>query len=381
MRLGFILEPGAANSNYRVTFPMRTLERRGHEVCWPAQLQRDAPLQELLRCDLVHCFRRPDRGRDLKQLAARGVAVSFDNDDDFSTAEMTKGAAGRLQAGGRARAANVRRSTELLRLARLADLTTTPSEVLAERYRRAGVEHVATIANHLDAELTGFGASSPHAGVVVGWMAGAEHEHDLALLPIADVLGGLLARHRELRVVTIGLRLPLRSERYEFRPKVPFGRLLEAMGDFDIGIAPLADTPFNQARSDVKLKEYGAVGAAWLASPVGAYRQRGGGEGGRLVADGEWLGALEGLIRGGFARRRLARKALRWAHSQTIDHFAAQWEEQFELAIERARARSRGGGGAGGVGSVGGVGGVGGDAQPASDRSRSGTISQRAASS
>lgn len=339
MRLGFIAEPNAPNSNYRVIFPLRALEQRGHEVLWPANLERDLSLADLQSCDLVHCFRRLDRSRDLKQLMARGVAVSFDNDDDFGAAEVTSGANGRLEAGGKARAANTKRFTEILRLTRVVDLATTPSEVLAEKYRAAGAGHVAVIENRLDGELDGFGTKAAHSGVVVGWMAGSEHERDLPLLPIVEVLQRLLDRHSDLRVVSIGLRLPLRGERYEFRPKVPFGKLLEAMADFDIGIAPLADTAFNHARSDVKLKEYGAVGAAWLASPVGAYRERGSGEGGRLVGDGEWFEALDGLIRGGLRRRRLSRQALKWARAQTIDRHTSQWEEEFTLAIERGHAR------------------------------------------
>jgi hypothetical protein len=339
MRLGFIFEPRAPNSNYRAIFPLRALQQRGHEVLWPANLERDLPLGDLQSCDLVHCFRRLDRARDLKQLMQRGVAVSFDNDDDFGAADMVKGATGRLEAGGKVRVANAKRFTEILRFTRVADLTTTPSQVLAEKYRAAGANHVAVIENHLDGELEGFGTKAAHPGVVVGWMAGAEHERDLPLLGIVDALQRLLDRHSELRVLTIGLRLPLASERYEFRPKVPFGGLLEAMADIDIGIAPLANTAFNHARSDVKLKEYGAVGAAWLASPVGAYRERGSGEGGRLVGDAEWFDALDGLIRSGFKRRRLSRQALKWARSQTIEHFAGRWEEEFSLAIERSRAR------------------------------------------
>ncbi len=339
MRLGFIAEPRAPNSNYRVMFPMRALEQRGHEVLWPANPERDLPLADLQSCDLVHCFRRLDRSRDLKRLMQRGVAVSYDNDDDFGAAEVTSDAGGRLEAGGKVRAANVKRFTEILRLTRLVDLATTPSEALAEKYRAAGAAHVAVIENRLDGELAGFGVGAAHSGVVVGWMAGSEHERDLPLLPVLEVLQRLLDKHSELRVVTIGLRLPLRGERYEFRPKVPFGRLLEAMADLDIGIAPLADTAFNHARSDVKLKEYGAVGAAWLASPVGAYRERGSSEGGRLVQDGEWFDALDGLIRGGFRRRRLSRQALKWACAQTIDRHASQWEEEFKRAIERAHSR------------------------------------------
>jgi hypothetical protein len=343
MRLGFIAEPRAPNSNYRVIFPMRALEALGHEVLWPAHLERDLALSDLMRCDLVHCFRRLDRSRDLKQLVQKGVAVSFDNDDDFSAADVVPDRArpGKLAAGGKVRAGNAKRFTEILRLTKIADLTTTPSHVLAEKYRAAQANHVAVIDNHLDGDVAGFGSKAAHEGIVVGWMAGAEHEPDLARLPIADVLGRLLDAHPALRVVTVGLRLPLRSERYEFRAKVPFGELLGAMADFDIGIAPLADTPFNQARSSIKLKEYGAIGAAWLASPVGAYREMGTREGGQLVGDDAWFDTLHGLISGRFKRRRLSRQALKWAQSQTIDRFASQWEDEFSLAIERALRRNR----------------------------------------
>jgi hypothetical protein len=88
----------------------------------------------------------------------------------------------------------------------------------------------------------------------------------------------------------------------------------------------------------VKLKEYGAVGATWLASPVGAYREMGTQEGGRLVED-DWFDAIDDLVRHRFKRRRLSRQALRWARSQTVDDHASLWEDAFLGAIERAAAR------------------------------------------
>lgn len=41
----------------------------------------------------------------------------------------------------------------------------------------------------------------------------------------------------------------------------------------DIGIAPLRDTPFNHAKSDIKALEYSAAGIPWVASPMTSYKE------------------------------------------------------------------------------------------------------------
>lgn len=341
MKLGFMLEPDAPNSVYRVIFPMRALERRGHTVLWPSSMGEDVPVRALLDCDLVHCFRRLGRMRDLKQLSQRGVAISFDNDDDLAASDVSSTSSGGFQSGAKGRLMNIQKFNGILKIARFADLTTTPSKTLAAKYRAAGAENVAVIENYLSDAMPGFGLKVKHDGIVVGWIAGKEHELDLPhLTPLTDALGRLLDKHAELRVLTVDSRLPLDSPRYEYRKRVIFDEVVRLSGHLDIGIAPLADTQFNQARSNIKLKEYGAGGAAWLASPVGAYREMGDREGGRLVEDDRWFDTLDELIGSGFRRRRLARQALKWAKSQTVDHYGSVWEEEFLAAIDRARARS-----------------------------------------
>jgi hypothetical protein len=322
---------------------MRALERRGHSVVWPSDLGEDLPLGRLVTCDLVHCFRRLDRVRDLKQLSLGGVAVSFDNDDDLAAIDLSSTNAGGVVSGSRGRLRNVRKFTEILKITRFADLTTTPSKALAAKYRSAGAANVVVIENYLDsASMPGFGVRVDHDGVVVGWIASKEHELDLPRLPISAAIGKLLDAHPKLRVLTVGSRLSLDSPRYEHRKPVSFAELLHICGGLDIGVAPLADTPFNHARSNVKLKEYAAGGATWLASPVGAYREMGDREGGRLVEDPDWFDALDTLVRSGFKRRRLARQAMKWAKAQAIDHHASIWEEEFLSAIDRAQARTSG---------------------------------------
>jgi hypothetical protein len=139
----------------------------------------------------------------------------------------------------------------------------------------------------------------------------------------------------------VDLKLNLPSERYRHIEFVQHHELIETASQFDIGIAPLADNAFNRARSNVKLKEYGAGGAAWLASPVAPYAGLGERQGGMLVKDEEWFDAIGQLIRSPRKRRRLARRALRWAKSQTVDRHAAVWEREFERAIALAADRRR----------------------------------------
>jgi glycosyltransferase involved in cell wall biosynthesis len=334
MRLGFILDPGKSNSNYRVSLPMRALAGRGHTVVRLDDLEADTPLPMLMECDLVHCFRRHDRAEDLRQLSRGGVAVSFDNDDDLGSSDTLTGKSS-LQ-GLRT---NRRLSAIYAEVARFADLVTTPSARIADIYREKGAEHVEVIENYIDGEDIRPRRASPHEGVVVGWVAGLEHAADLPGLRLVEIVSRLLEIHPTLRVLTVGVRLPLRSDRYEHIKEVPHSELFKIAARIDIGIAPLMDTPFNRSRSNVKPKEYAAGGAAWIASAVGPYRGLGEEHGGMVIDNDGWFDALDLLVRSPRARKRLSRRARRWAKSQTVDRHATTWEKAFEGAIERSSER------------------------------------------
>lgn len=334
MRIGFIINPERSNSNYRVTIPMRALAGCGHTIVRLDDIEADTPLSMLMECDLVHCFRREDRVADLQQLSRRGVAVSFDNDDDLSSSDMVSG-----KSSLRGLRTNRRLSVTYAEIARFADLVTTPSTRIAEIYREKGAGHVEVIENYIDREAVRSHRFSSHEGVVLGWVAGLEHAADIPGLRLVEILSQLLEIHPDLRVLTVGAQLPLRSERYEHVKFVPHAELSKIAARIDIGIAPLIDTPFNRARSNVKLKEYAAGGAAWVASAVGPYRGLGEKQGGLVIDNDGWFDALDGLIRSPRMRKRLSRRARRWAKSQTIDRHSAIWEKAFEGAIKRASER------------------------------------------
>jgi hypothetical protein len=329
MRLGVIYEL-SNNSYYRAIMPMRALEKRGHTVVWPANIDDDVPVRELYSCDLVHCYRRLDRLDDLRKLSNRGVAISYDNDDNYAAAEVPDGL--RSLRGVRQNRAIFR---QLLDGARLADLTTTPSPVLADVYRRAGIKNVTVIENHLERAMLGFGSKGSERSTIIGWIAAREHQLDREKIPIIGALERLLAAHADVRVVTVGLRLPLRSDRYEYVAEVAFPRLLTVASRFDIGIAPLVDNAFNRSRSNAKLKEYASGRAAWIASPTGPYLGLDG-HGGRFASDDRWFETMDELVRNSGMRRRLARQALKWAKRETIDQHVGAWEGAF-TSVLRAR--------------------------------------------
>lgn len=336
MKLGVIIPRKSANANYRAIFPLQALEERGHNVVWPADVPPKVAMSRLGSCDVVHCFRSWERMADLEAISRRGIAVSFDNDDNLRASDIIGGSSGLKEH---------RENREFWaiyeRMARLADVVTTPSEVLAEKYRGAGARDVAVIENHLDSRMACFGHRSRHEGLVVGWVAAAEHAKDVVALGLVEILSRLLDAHENLRVLTVGVRLPLGSPRYEYIQDVAHYDLLKVVSRIDVGIAPLLDTEFNRSRSNVKLKEYGAGGAAWVASPVGPYRNLGAQQGGVLVERDGWFEALDRLLSSRIARARLARRALRWARTQTIDRHAEEWERRFESAVESAAVRAR----------------------------------------
>jgi glycosyltransferase involved in cell wall biosynthesis len=324
MRIGAIMYPNPA-STYRVVEPLQALARRGHEIVAPDHAEGYGDPARLATCDAVHVYRR---GYDdhtaavVAHLARAGVAIVWDNDDDFSA---TPKESALYKTHGALH--GQRTTSRVLRVARLARVVTTPSEQLAERFRGAGINRVEVIPNCplRNAPRPRLG----HNGIVVGWIAGGEHMADTARIPIAAALRRLMDARPDVRVECIGVDLQLGVEGYRHDAAVAFEELPRRMGGFDIGIAPLADIPFNVVRSDIKVKEYAASGVPWLASPVGPYAGLGEKEGGRLVPDDGWFEALDRLVTRARERRRLGKKGAKWAKGQRIDAFADRWEAVF----------------------------------------------------
>ena len=336
MRIAALMPELAVNSLYRTLVPMQALAHRGHAVHIEERNEIRNP-ERLLEADLVHFLRfsHAEMLRMARRLKAAGVAMVWDNDDDLTAIPRENPAFQQL--GGLRGQYMFSRMTAMMKLA---DVVTTPSEVLAARYAEASGTEVRVLENYLPPTFARPERVMPHPGVAIGWLAALEHQVDFEQLRLRETLERLMARHPHVTLITIGLNLGLNRNAYGHYPITRYGALPELMSQFDIGLAPLIDIPFNRARSNVKVKEYAAMGVPWLASPVGPYAELGEEQGGRLVPDDRWYQEIEALITEREARARLAHRGRRWAQGHLIEDHIDAWEDALETAVAKARAAS-----------------------------------------
>lgn len=150
-----------------------------------------------------------------------------------------------------------------------------------------------------------------------------------AILP---ALNRVLAARPQVRVDVIhdeAFFHGLATARKTFRPLCPYDVYRRTLADADVAVLPLADTPFNRAKSDLKFLEAAAEGAAVLASPVVYAASVDPGRTGLLFHDSEsFERQLLRLVDDPALRAALADAARAHVaeHRMLARHAAAQWE-------------------------------------------------------
>ena len=329
VRIGAAFEPTAA-AYYRGLYPLEAMMRRGHEIVWPELESGDPRVDELGDCDVIYVFRRSEDAvrRALAPLAARGVGIVWDTDDDLSAIPRRSPT---YKTHGALR--GQRRFAETLRMARLAHVMMASTDVIREKYASNGISGIEVVENHLPPKIKR--KSARHDGLVIGWIAAMEHQQDVIEMRMREVLEAVLAEHPDVRVESVGVDIGL-ADRYTRTAATHFSKLPDHMARYDIGLAPIVDIPFNLARSNIKVKEYAASGVPWLASARGSYVGLGEAQGGLLVEDHEWGEAIDALIRDKRRRKKLSRAGKSWAKTQTVDRLADRWEAILHAAAARA---------------------------------------------
>ncbi len=132
---------------------------------------------------------------------------------------------------------------------------------------------------------------------IIGYMGSKGHQKDLEL--VVPALERLLDERSDLRFEVFGtIRMPVQLERFGPRVKsrsvqksyLEFLKTLSSLG-WTVGVAPLADEPFNRCKAPTKFVEYTACGIPVIASDFPVYSDVIPQNGGVLVMD-DWYAAI-----------------------------------------------------------------------------------------
>jgi hypothetical protein len=338
VRIAFIANPEAPGGWYRAIGPMLALGERGHDICQVWTPDEGICGERVAGYDVLLIYRaHEDEVLQIARAARQaGMTLVYDNDDDMRAVPRNNKAA--LDYKG---FAGDRALRQIKRLVQMVDLSIASTPTVARRFEEYGAQHVQVIENYVPDEAMNASAPSNNGTIVAGWLAGNEHHVDIERMPLREQFEAALDRYPQLVIETVGCNIGMRHERYRNDPHVDFFALPPKLAQFDVGMAPIADIPFNHARSSIKVKEYAVLGRPWLASPVGPYASLGEREGGRLVPDEGWVEALGRLVEKPRERRKLAKRARRWGREQAISANVRLWEDAFVATIVRNGGKPR----------------------------------------
>lgn len=330
--------------HFRMIWPGETLAAAGHDVDVVHARDRRVRLvleghtvkDVLVDADVVVLQRITHAylAQAVAVMRAKGVTVVVDVDDDLSSIHPSNPAwaTHHPSSGGQ-------HSWHNLALAcRDATLVTASTPALLDVYARHGRGHV--LPNYLPDYYYGL----PHADSdVVGW-PGSYHSHPND----PEVVGGAIAR-----LVEEGARFVMRGDSKgagrafglaEDPPGggVPIEEWPAAVAELGIGIAPLADTKFNRAKSWLKPLEMSACGVPWVASPRAEY-ERLHKLGAGLLADRSraWYRQLRRLRESAAMREELSEAGRMVADRLRLRDNAWRWAEAWQKAYEIQHATPR----------------------------------------
>ncbi|WP_460071059.1 glycosyltransferase family protein [Streptomyces sp. YKOK-I1] len=318
-------------------------ERRRMQLVMEGDTVRDVLLNEHIDVIVMQRVTHAYMAQTVSILRSKGIAVVVDVDDDLSSIHPSNPAWAMHHPGNEGRrmaAGGVNRHSwrNLAAACRDATLVTVSTPALLDVYARHGRGHL--LPNYLPDHYYGLPRQDSD---IIGW-PGSYHSHPND----PEALGGAIAR-----LVEEGAEFVMRGDstgagRAFGLPAdppgggVPIEQWPTAVSSLGIGIAPLADTRFNAAKSWLKPLEMSAAGVPWVASPRAEYA--------RLHAMG--AGVLTDRARGWYRELRRLREsvALRAEMSEAGRAVAEQlrlrrnswrWAEAWGRAYEMQQATPR----------------------------------------
>lgn len=278
----------------------------------------------------VLVMQRPAFSYGMKQFdrLAGHVARVYETDDDMLTMETSNSPF-----------ITDPRSPESVRYClRRAEMVTVSTPYLAELYAPFN-SNIRVLPNCVKAELLDMPRKRAPR-LTIGYQGGTSHLVDMCA--VQDALTDVLTSHPDVDMHWIGsdfsplqwIRNPALKARCRFTPwSDDVGDYYKAV-DFDIAIAPLAEVPFNRAKSHLKALDAAARGIPVVAQDMEPYREfvRDGETGYLVRTEDEWTKRLTELIHDEAAREEMGAAAKKVAAGYTMQGNWQLWQEAYEEA-------------------------------------------------
>jgi len=309
---------------YRITLVMDQLKANGWDVSYgagtpPAQAA-DAKImvgQRLDRPDVLGLWRRMSLQHKLV----------YELDDDIFHIDTVNWLAYRVYH-------QLDIQDAVAHCAEVAGLVTVSVEPLAEVMRQYS-DNVVVLPNFIPERLLSMTRPKPER-FTVGWTGGASHSTDIrTCAPAVRAFLDWDCPKAQLHVQGSDFRGTFGHLNARFTPWVADSRDFYPTLDFDVGLAPLADTVFNRSKSYIKALEYAALGIPVIATDLEPYRD--------FVIDGvtgflvrkekEWRDRLRLLAGDEQLREQMGEKAREHAANFTIEKNWVRWAEAYQALI------------------------------------------------
>jgi glycosyltransferase involved in cell wall biosynthesis len=148
---------------------------------------------------------------------------------------------------------------------RAATLVVCGNQYLANRARSVNAKRVEIVPTVIDTDKYRPKDHALRDGVTIGWIGTPQTVHYLKpLVPVFRTL----ALELDVRVRVIGATFTAPDVQIESRPWTESTEVSE-IRDFDIGVMPLLDSPWERGKCGYKLIQYMGCGLPVVASPVG----------------------------------------------------------------------------------------------------------------
>lgn len=344
---------------HRIVWPSEVLRRQGHDITVVTAQGRHLEMVVDNRDDRVVDVKLPEgtdvvvlqrvTHRYLAQavgaLRERGIAVVIDVDDDLGSIHPDNPAWQHLhpKVTDKYLGKNVGQHTwaNLGRACRDATLVTTTTPALADRY---GHDHGHVLPNYLADHYYDVEHEDSN---LLGWPASLRsHPNDPAVVgnAVARLVDAGYRFHVSSVADGVGRAFGLRSDDAVSRVDRPIDLhdWPTELARLGVGIAPLADTRFNAAKSWLKPLELSAVGVPWVGSPRADYaRLHRLGCGVLVDRPKDWFRVLRSLLTDESRRSELSDAGRAVAATLRLEDHAWRWWEAWSDALARVRGTTR----------------------------------------